>query len=242
MTSYPNLGKVGRLGNHLFQIAATMGLALDHGEEYAFPKWQYEKDFHLSGCFHKDLPPGPEYSERRFCYDPIPYSPGLRLHGFFQSEKYFRAHSDVVRQALTPLPCGVPFKGVASVHVRRGDYLKLPEKHPVLPMSWHQVAMGLLRARGVMDFLVFSDDLEWCRAQKWGPGVRVIGDMGPIEQLALTIACEHHVLANSTFSWWGAWLDPRPGKVVIAPADWFGPKFRGEFDTADLFPKGWIVV
>lgn len=242
MISYPELGKLGRLGNHLFQIAATMGLALDHGEEYGFPRWQYEKEFSLQGCFHEILPAGPEYKEPRFRYDPIPYKPGLRLHGFFQSEKYFRVHSEEVRKALTPLARVAPLRGVASLHVRRGDYLQLPDKHPVLPFSWHQVAMGLLRAHGVRDFLVFSDDLEWCRAQKWAPGVRVIGDMGPIEQLALTIACEHHILANSTFSWWGAWLDRKPGKMVVAPSDWFGPKVREEFDTADLFPSGWMVV
>jgi glycosyl transferase family 11 len=102
--------------------------------------------------------------------------------------------------------------------------------------------MNIMRGLGIHRFLVFSDDLEWCRSQEWGPGARIIEPLGPIEQLAQTIACEHHVMANSTFSWWGAWLNPDPGKVVVAPSMWFGKKYQEEFDTRDLFPEGWVVV
>lgn len=65
--------------------------------------------------------------------------------------------------------------------------------------------------------------------------------MPGIKQLAWTIACEHHVMANSTFSWWGAWLNPNPDKVVIAPREWFGPAYAN-YDTRDLLPEEWTTL
>lgn len=247
MITYPELGKVGRLGNHLFQIAATIGCALDNGEEYGFPHWEYEKDFPLSGCFKDQLPDGPDYYQPRFQFDPIPYYPGLRLHGFFQSEQYFLTHESKIRKALTPLKAVssnglVEHRaGVASVHVRRGDYLQLQDKHPIQDMDYYKKAISKARDLGVKEFLVFSDDLSWCRAQDWGASCKVIDDMGAIDQLAQTIQCEHHILANSSFSWWGAWLAPKPTQVIIAPSKWFGVAHHAVFNTKDLFPAHWMV-
>jgi hypothetical protein len=240
MVSFPTMGKIGRLGNHLFQIAATIGFAKLHREEYVFPRWIHEKDFPIAGCFFDELPEGPEYKETAFSYQPIPYQSNLRMFGYFQSEKYFAGQEDLIRHLLTPR--GVPpfsrYRGTASLHVRRGDYLLLPDHHPILPMDYYTRAMGLLRSAGAGKFLVFSDDLEWCRAHFRGHDIDVVPDMGAIEQLATTIACEFHIMANSTFSWWGAWLDPNPEKIVIAPVAWFGPGYA-HFDTKDLIPDGW---
>lgn len=219
-------------------------MALDNEDQFGFPRWAYEKDFPGLKGFYDAIWKGHEYNEPRFAYDPIPHAKDLRLYGFFQSEKYFEKHSAVVRAALTPRVDTVPERlaGMVSVHVRRGDYLGLQEKHPIVPMEYYQRAMDFIRTKGAYKFLVFSDDLPWCRAQQWGPGVAVIEDMDSIPQLALTIACEHHIMANSTFSWWGSWLDPRPEKTVIAPAKWFGETHQEEFPTKDLFPARWIVI
>jgi hypothetical protein len=243
MISYPDLGKLGRLGNHLFQIAATIGVALDNGDEWGFPRWVHENRFPMAGRFHDSIPGGPVYKETRFAYDPIPYRPDLRLHGYFQSERYFGRHAETVRRHLTPH--GVPprdsFRGIASVQVRRGDYLSFPQHHPVLPMDYYTEAIARLRAEGTRRFLVFSDDLGWCRANFCGEGVEVIGPMDPLDQFATTIACDHHIMANSTFSWWSAWLDPSPHKRVIAPRRWFGPGYA-HYQTSDLYPAGWSVI
>lgn len=244
MISYPRLGKIGRLGNHLFQIAAAMGLALDHGDNFGFPRWEYEKAFNLSGCFYDSISISQLYREPRFAFDAIPYQSDLSIEGFFQSEKYFVRHTDIVRRSLTPRTWSQAsgFSGTASLHIRRGDYLLLPEKHPLLPMHYYLKAMEMLRERGTKKFLVFSDDLPWCRAQPWSADVEIIQDMGTLKQFALTMSCEHHILANSTFSWWTAWLDQKPEKVVIAPADWFGKAYQAEFPTADLFPPEWVTL
>jgi hypothetical protein len=167
----------------------------------------------------------------------------LALQGFFQSERYFAAHADHVRRVLTPLHAmeGPELIRTASIQVRRGDYAYLQPKHPFVPMSFYEQAMELLRAQGTRRFLVFSDDLDWCRSQAWPSDVAVIPNLGVLDQFVQTMACEHHILANSTFSWWTAWLDRKPGKIVIAPQAWFGEDFRNEFSTRDLYCPDWIV-
>lgn len=241
MISFPTLGVIGRLGNHLFQIAATIGLALDHHESFGFLRWKHEGQFELADCFHRELPSGNDYWEPHFHYDPIPYERGLRLHGFFQSEKYFGAHKGEIRRLLSPKRVRPKLRGVASVQVRRGDYLQLPENHPVLSSDYYGEAVSRLMAHGISKFLVFSDDLQWCREHFNSPPFDVISDMSDIGQFELSLSCEHHVMANSTFSWWTAWLDPNPEKIVIAPKKWFGPGYA-HFDTKDLIPSSWIVL
>lgn len=243
MLCYPELGRLGRLGNHLFQIAATVGAAKLIGEPFAFPRWAYEKDFHLEGCFFDQLPPGTAYREPRYQYDPIPKDRHLHLYGFFQSERYFAHQAEFLRNALTPRTKALRMPGTASLHVRRGDYLQLPDKHPILGMDYYERAIEYLRTnKGTEKFLVFSDDLAWCRAQKWPSGVEVIKDSSPIHQLSQTIGCEDHILANSTFSWWGAWLNPNTGKKIVAPRRWYGEKYQSEFNTQDLFPPDWVLL
>ena len=241
MITFPTLGAIGRLGNHLFQISATIGLALENGDSFGFPRWQYEGQFGLSGCFHDELPEGKDYYEPNFHYRPIPYEKNLKLFGFYQSEKYFGSHRDEIRNLLTPRRMNPKLHGVASVQVRRGDYLLLSNKHPILPSSYYVGAVGYLMERGISKFKVFSDDLAWCREHFQSPPFEVAPDMSDIEQFESTLACEHHIMANSTFSWWSAWLDQNPDKIVIAPKKWFGPGYA-HFDTKDLIPEPWIVM
>lgn len=242
MVSFPSLGRIGRLGNHLFQMAATMSLAFDHREGYHFPHWEHELDFPHSDGFTSEIPPGPHYDEKHFHYEPIPYEHGLQLAGFFQSEKYFKSNEETIRWTFTPKSHYDPMPDTASVHVRRGDYLLLPDHHPILPMDYYLEAMKMLRKHGVSRFLIFSDDLPWCRENfPKQHDVIVIPDLPPIAQLALTVACKHHVMANSTFSWWGAWLNPDPKKTVIAPKLWFGPGYA-HYSTRDLLPPEWVQL
>lgn len=241
MITFPTLGAIGRLGNHLFQMAATIGVALENGDFFGFPRWRHEDQFMLQGCFHEELPAGKDYCEPNFHYRPIPYEPNLRLFGFYQSEKYFKSHPDEIRTLLMPRRIRPKLRGVASVQVRRGDYLLLPNKHPILPSSYYVEALEYLMERGVSKFMVFSDDLAWCREHFNSPPFDVAPNMSDIEQFEFTLACEHHVMANSTFSWWSAWLDPNPDKIVIAPKQWFGPGYA-HFDTKDLIPEPWVVI
>lgn len=243
MITFPELGRLGRIGNQLFQIAATIGLARDHDDSFGFPRWGVEGEFGLTGCFYDSLPEGPMYQEPHYHYDPIPYAPNLQLRGFFQSERYFAAHTEYVRSVLTPL-CAretPQLRRTASLQVRRGDYVYLQPKHPLVQMPFYEKAMELLRSHGTRSFLVFSDDLDWCRSQTWPADVSVVPNLSVRDQFSMTMACEHHILANSTFSWWTAWLDRKPDKIVIAPEAWFGEDFRDEYPIRDLIPSDWIV-
>lgn len=131
----------------------------------------------------------------------------------------------------------------ASVHLRRGDYTAVFGKASLLSMNYYSNAVQQLRTRvGVNKFFVFSDDPAY--AHQWAdsdPNITVIDHTDAWtadEDLQLMALCRHHVIANSSFSWWGAWLNPRPDKVVIAPATWLG--FRT--GDLDLLPPSWSVV
>ena len=91
------------------------------------------------------------------------------------------------------------------------------------------------------DYLLFSDDLAWCRDNMRGDNVFYSDARGTLEDLLQMSECHYHIIANSTFSWWAAWLDRKPDKVVIAPRQWFGPAARHR-NTADLLPSAWILL
>jgi hypothetical protein len=133
--------------------------------------------------------------------------------------------------------------GWVSIHVRRGDYLSFPEHHPPLTMDYYREAMS--RFPGAR-FLVFSDDPGWCLLNFRDAGYQVEISTGrtAAEDMALMASCDHHIIANSSFSWWSAWLNRNPSKRVIAPdpkTRWFGPAKKG-WNTADLLPAAWEQI
>jgi len=130
------------------------------------------------------------------------------------------------------------------VHVRRGDYLKKPDCHPVQPIAYYDKAEEFLRRNGISEFIVFSDDPVWCQEhlipnrQGW----RMATHGTAVDHLAEMSACEAHIIANSSLSWWGAWLNPNALKKVVAPKKWFGPTLASTHPTWDLIPATWTQV
>lgn len=237
MISFKNLGAMGRLGNQLFQMAATMTCAMRNNDKYVFPIWSDEKNFNLYDCFSSKITNTAEYRERTFTYTPIQYAPNLDLIGFFQSEKYFEDYKDIIIRTFTPrVGFGIHYN-TASIHVRRGDYLKFSDAHTNLDMAYYSEAMRIINAK---NYFVFSDDIDWCKKNFTGSNVTFIENHSPAEDLALMLGCEHNIIANSSFSWWGAYLNKNPSKIVVAPGKWFGPKLS--HDTKDLLPEGWVKV
>jgi glycosyl transferase family 11 len=197
--------------------------------------------------------------ERNFRYDPdIDRLPDdTCLEGYWQSERYFAGVERSVRRefAFASAPVGrnaelvreIEARGAVSVHVRRGDYASDPVTHAahgLCPLDYYHRAAAYVAER-VRDpfFVIFSDEPAWTRAHlDLGPGALVVDHNGAsdaAEDLRLMSRCRHHVIANSTFSWWGAWLNPDPKKIVIAPARWFADRTR---DTRDLLPGGWVTL
>jgi len=206
-----------------------------------------------------------QYREPHFQYDPAFETLGSEtsLFGFFQSERYFAAIAETLRRCFSPRqPLGPAAAEVlarlarselpVSVHVRRGDYLKpvTADVHGILDQPYYRGALARLDAAtgdGKAEFFVFSDDAAAAeQILSFVPKARLVHVRGdperPWEDMALMARCRHHVIANSSFSWWGAWLNRAPDKVVVAPRNWFVPAELTKRNTADLYPPGWNLV
>jgi len=233
-------GYFGWLGNQMFQYAAAYALSLRAGTPCAFPSNtpNLHKVFNLSAKKKSD--PAPTYFEESFSYSPLPVPEGdIKLHGYFQSEKYFADYADEIRKEFTfRKKMKAPSTSMVSIHVRRGDYLNLSDHHPVCTSEYYEEAMSKFNG---CNFLIFSDDKRWCLKNFNKENCKISLNSDPAEDLQLMSLCDHHILANSSFSWWGAWLGRNKDKKVIAPKDWFGPAKQG-FDTKDLYCEDWIVL
>ena len=130
-------------------------------------------------------------------------------------------------------------KYTVSLHIRRGDYLKLQHLHRVLTLEYYKKAIKYFTSEHT--FVIFSDDIEWCKSNigSYFKYVEYIQDEDYVE-LFLMSKCQHNIIANSSFSWWGAYLNTYKKKITIAPKKWFGPK--GFKNVDDLFLKNWILI
>jgi hypothetical protein len=197
--------------------------------------------------------------ERFFHYDPAiaRFGGNIYLDGYWQCEKYFRDIADIIRRELTvrhdpdhsnkALAAEITAVNAVSLHIRRGDYVSDPvthQYHGVCTLEYYQRAVALIAdAIAKPHFFVFSDDPDWVRRNlklKY-PSTCVSGN-GPeksYEDLRLMSLCKHHIIANSSFGWWGAWLNNKAGKIVVAPNKWFRDS---KIDTSDLIPGGWYRI
>ena len=198
----------------------------------------------------------PVFREPHFQYVPAfsALTAPVFLEGYWQSECYFRERREQLLQDFSlrrPLPasCQPILAAIGSsdaicVHVRRGDYLSDPvaaQVHGVCPVGYYQQGVAELSASLTRPHcFVFSDDPEWVRASLTFPCPMTVVDVnGPAEahfDLTLMAACRHLVIANSSLSWWGAWLGQTADKRVIAPSRWF---LTSDKDARDLLPPAW---
>lgn len=175
------------------------------------------------------------------------------LSGYFQSERYFEDISDTVRKELQlahPLsPEASVFADMIehderppiSLHVRRGDYVTHPDFGGIADEAYYARAIAMIRSK-VPDahFYIFSDDIPWCKENiDIADAVFVSSTLPDYETLHLMSRCNHHIIANSTFSWWGAWCNARTDKIVIAPTRWSN---MHEAWYHDIIPSQWIRV
>jgi len=179
------------------------------------------------------------------------------ITGYWQSEQYFLPIADNVRDvfSLEFLPGSSNFLlaeqiskvQAVSIHVRRGDMVNNPEvaaKHGSCNLDYYKRAMAIIEQEIENPvYFVFSDDLAWCRENLISNCSMefVSGNTGTnaIWDIQLMRKCKHHIIANSSFSWWGAWLNPSSEKIVLAPKRWFN---HAEHNTKDLLPKSWRSI
>lgn len=179
------------------------------------------------------------------------------LDGFWASEKYFIDIADTIRKNFTlknnpdkinkDVIRQINSCDSISIHVRRSDYVqdkKTHDFHGVCRLGYYKKAIQLItRKVSEPHFFIFSDDPDWCKAnlRLHYPTVYVSHNLGKkdYEDMRLMSACRHNIIANSTFSWWGAWLNKNPDKIIIAPKKWFR---ESSINTKDLIPDSWIKI
>jgi hypothetical protein len=210
----------------------------------------------------------PEHREPAFAYTPL-LLPQTKLVGYFQSHKYFNDVQAEIYDRLQLLeqqrdiraesawfPSGTV---TVAMHFRIGDYTHIQDSHPVLPLEYYRRALnhvvrGVTPDAGSIHVLLFGEAcdnaviLNHMRQLMADPAFagrcqfhKVPDLVADWKQLLLMSVCDYNIIANSTFSWWGAYLNQNPGKTVCYPSTWFGPALQMH-DTRDLFPAEWVRI
>lgn len=243
---------IGRLGNQMFQIATTAAHAWRVGKPFAFPDRALGS--YTGEIYFHHLPKVnprrvfPIYRERSHRYTPIPENlTEVKLSGYWQSEKYFKEYREKVIDLFNIVPVS---SGYCSVHIRLGDYTQFKDKHPPVTPAYLFNAMDcMIATSSTRKFLVFSDDIPasklllqpYIDSYATGIDISYCEEIDPKKALAQMAGCLNNIIANSSFSWWGAWLNPNPDKIVIAPKTWFGPG-NSHLDPTDIYCENWIKL
>jgi hypothetical protein len=200
---------------------------------------------------------GHSYHENEYLYNQeIESLPdNSSLNGYFQTEKYFNefrdlilsqfvfksSYRDLAESYIQTIRKENKDAVIASIHVRRGDYVMFPDHHPPCSFSYYNSAIEELRiANEKVVYLIFSDDVDWCKTEFTDPSYIITDLNNPYSEMCAMSLCDHNIIANSSFSWWGAWLNKNPDKIVIAPARWFGPAISK--DVSDIYCSGWNLI
>jgi hypothetical protein len=211
---------------------------------------------HLLTGFNFKLPEF--YSEKQYAFDPLVMELGnqVYLKGRFHSEKYFSDITDTIAENYTlrsvsekarKLENDITSVDSVSIHVRRGDYISNSHnlaRYGTCDDSYYERSVEkALKHSETSKFFIFSDEPDWVSENMPFPENSVFvtseGLNGDAEELYLMSLCRQHITANSTFSWWGAWLDRKADKAVYTPGRWF---LAEDLDTRDLIPEAWIKV
>ena len=264
MIGFNFLGKLGQLGNQMFQYASTMGIARQLDIPFSIPKHNEVVNDELGNKLRIELfevfklvpdhigyVSGIDIQEQTFEFDSKFFSLNnenvYNLIGFFQSEKYFKQSEKEVRKNFEFVDyikddCKDIVdvaKDSVALHIRRGDYLINSQNHYNLTLDYYQEALSHFDKN--KQVVIFSDDFRWCKSQNLFSDDRFLISETDNSKYDLYIMsnCSDFIIANSTFSWWGAWLANK-GKV-ISPKKWFGPALEYK-NTKDLYPKHWIKI
>jgi hypothetical protein len=262
MITFSNIGRYGRFGNQMFQYAALYGIARTAKYRYGIPYKNKSENEYEHFCLDEvfDKLEADESSghpiQYRIAEPKFGYNPGLfgipdhsDIIGYFQTEKYFKDYrNNLLKQfsfkqeiydrardirSLTREP-------VISIHLRLGDYVGQQHNHPVCSEEYYTEALRLLPDD--MMLFVFSDEPKKAeeRFSKLNKKMVIPDNTDKYVDMCLMSLCDYHIIANSSFSWWGAWLSE--SKKTIAPAQWFGSGEGMPKDWRDIYCEGWDVI
>jgi hypothetical protein len=266
MISFNNLGNYGRLGNQMFQYASLRGIAANRGFDFCIPPENVfgEYDFKVKesesniyntfdiSWVNSQTTNNKLVEEVGFGFDENLFNnceDNIDLLGYFQTEKYFKHIESDIRKDFSFKQDMMDYCShfmeslnssgeVISLHIRRGDYLNLQSFHPTPLIEYYQEA---LKKFPDLPVLIFSDDPDWCFSQEIFSSSRFLisqSNQASFDMCLMSL-CNYHIIANSSFSWWGAWLSE--SQNVIAPKLWFGPSLK-ENKTIDLYCPEWEII
>jgi hypothetical protein len=247
----------GGLGNQLFQWAFAKSLSYKHNVDVYLDKSLYlnqvgitEREFSLNKFPNIKYNINTTTNTNRFIIisDDFRYKEynfektnSYYFDGYWQSEKHFKNIKEIILKELFldfDLHNIIPIKNNSiSLHIRRTDYVSSNGLHPVQSIDYYKKAIDVI---GDYDYIyVFSDDINWCKNNLNFPNMVFIEGNDNVTDLCLQSMCKNNIIANSSFSWWGAWLNKNEDKKVIAPSNWFGPNMPY---SGDIIPEEWIIM
>lgn len=255
MISFNQLCNHGRLGNQMFQYSALVGIADYHSNKIMIPPIIKTSSSNLHDCFELTQDNfGIQNNVRTIVFkEPFKYQKQLiekctgnvNLHGYFQSEKYFKQIKNKIKSKFTFKndiinECNLykfQTNNAISLHVRRTDYVEIAKKRKnfLQPLTYYKNALDELQYNDKICY-IFSDDIHWCQQQDiFKTDNMVFVNKPDYISLYLMTQCDYHIITNSTFSWWGAWLSN--SKHTIAPKNW-----ASKFDWSDVYCEGWQIL
>lgn len=267
MVTFSQLGRHGEFGNQLFQIAATIGHALKSDQEYIFPPWKgLTSQEEYSQYFQNPIPqthnfPNFEvfYQEKEFFYKEIPITnKNLDIFGYFQSEKYFKHCEKTIKDVFKPnntlknidiidyndsvciqlrfYDCSRPYK---TQHIGfdvdpQSNFYYQPEEN----IEFYKKAIKFFGKN--KKYYITSNNSQKAKEMFGGyDNFYILDNFNYIEQFFIQTKCENNIISNSSFGWWGAWLNENKEKGIFAPKNWFKDK---NMNTSDLYPLTWNVI
>jgi hypothetical protein len=253
MISFSKLGKHGNLGNQLFEIASTIGIATKHNVPCIFPEWEYARFFKgpFPISYNKKIEFDYQVEEPGYTYHDLTIDTGknVDLLGWFQSEKYWKHCEGNIKDLFKWQESFVKHinntyealfsKNTIAVSIRRGDYVGNENYHPLSLEYYKGAVVNIKSTFASVDFnvLVFSDDIKYCKENL--PSDWYYMEGSAIEQLCLGSLCNHFVIANSSFSWWMAYLGEKTSSKIIAPEFWNAGPLLKKSDDRDVVPSRW---
>lgn len=267
MIGFNHIGRLGQLGNQMFQYAAVKGIARNRGYDFKIPNHKDAVNDGIGNMLRTELfdafdisqdvvgyletghyiqEPHYEFSEELFntCPD------NVSLFGFFQTQKYFKhikkeikkdfKFKKQIRSECADIIDEV-FDDPIALHIRRGDFLINAANHHNLTLDYYEHA--LKKFHHTRQVVIFTDDPDWAGAQDMFKSERFVisQNNGAYHDMYMMSKCTDFIIANSTFSWWAAWLCENDDKMVVCPSKWFGVNNQDK-NTKDLYPKGWLML
>lgn len=250
MITFSRLGNKGNLGNQLFQIASTIGLARKHNHNFCFPEWKYAKYFRYTFHTCDKVEHFQEVKEKEFNHHEWNLAQeNYDINGYLQSEKYFdrkliREIFAFKEEFLTTLKKKsdpwIRQKKNILITIRRGVFVNNPTYYQLSYKYYFLAIIKNFPDWKERNLIFTSDDIHYCKMHfGFLPNAYFLDNYSPVEQLGIASLCNDFVISNSTFSWWAAWLGEKKGSKVIRPYKYLRGKFSIHNNEIDYFPERW---